>query len=161
MGLDMYLYANKYMSGSMWDGAPEYYKEQSRQYAEIIELIGAQTYGKLVDMPSVQIQLKVAQWRKANAIHGWFVENVQDGEDECKKTYVGREQLEQLLDLCKQVLDDTSKAEELLPVTAGFFFGSYEYDEWYYDYVRDTMNMIEAVLTNVPDECDFYYQSSW
>jgi hypothetical protein len=109
----------------------------------------------------VQIQLKVAQWRKANAIHGWFVENVQDGEDECKKTYVGREQLEQLLDLCKQVLDDNSKAEELLPVTAGFFFGSYEYDEWYYDYVRDTANMIDAVLTNVPDDCDFYYQSSW
>jgi hypothetical protein len=47
-----------------------------------------------------------------------------------------------------------------------------EDDDWYDDedqetelrsgdYVRDTMNMIDAVLTNVPDECAFYYQSSW
>jgi hypothetical protein len=36
-------------------------------------------------------------WRKANAIHQWFVENVQAGEADCREYYVSRTQLEALL----------------------------------------------------------------
>ena len=42
-------------------------------------------------------------WRKANQIHNWFVNNVQGGEDDCKPYYVDKEDLQKLLDLCKQV----------------------------------------------------------
>jgi hypothetical protein len=48
-------------------------------------------------------QMEVGYWRKANAIHKWFVENVQDGEDDCRHAYVNREQLQELLDTCKKV----------------------------------------------------------
>ena len=47
----------------------------------------------------------VADWRKANHIHKWFVDNVQDGEDDCGTYEVTREQLEDLLDICKRVID--------------------------------------------------------
>jgi len=30
------------------------------------------------------ISENVGYWRKANQIHGWFVENIQDGEDDCQ-----------------------------------------------------------------------------
>ena len=30
------------------------------------------------------IDEEVGYWRKANAIHKWFVDNVQDGNDDCK-----------------------------------------------------------------------------
>lgn len=46
---------------------------------------------------------EVGYWRKANAIHNWFVENVQNGEDDCWSYAVTKEQIEELLELCKEV----------------------------------------------------------
>ena len=46
----------------------------------------------------------VMYWRKANAIHNWFVQNVQGGEDNCREYYVAREDLEKLLDVCTKVV---------------------------------------------------------
>ena len=36
-------------------------------------------------------------WRKANAIHQWFVHNAQNDNDDCKKYPVKRKKLESLL----------------------------------------------------------------
>ena len=161
MGLDMYLYAKQHISGFTNEDLPERYQQQAKQYAEIVNLVGAQEYGRLVELPSVSLTFKVGQWRKANAIHAWFVDNVQGGEDECKLHYVSREQLQELAELVEQVLADLTKADELLPCREGFFFGTYEYNEWYYDYLRDTRDILNQALTNVSEDCDFYYQSSW
>jgi|1186.fasta_scaffold611083_1 hypothetical protein len=43
-------------------------------------------------------------WRKANPVHRWFVENVQHGEDDCRKYYVSRAQPEALLGAVNRVL---------------------------------------------------------
>lgn len=105
---------------------------------------------------------EVGYWRKANAIHRWFVENVQDGVDDCGKYEVEKEKLEELLAYCKEDLEDMSRAKELLPTMEGFFFGSTEYDEWYFEDIKDTIKILEKVL----EETDFdrqmiTYQSSW
>ena len=106
--------------------------------------------------------VQVLPTRKANAIHAWFVENCQEGRDECQETWVGREQLQALVEVCKQVLSDKKKAAELLPSASGFFFGSTEYDEWYYQDVEYTVTRLEKVLADPAlQKCDFYYQSSW
>ena len=47
---------------------------------------------------------EVAYWRKANAIHGWFVNNVQNGVDKCQKSPVTRQQLNELLSVCHEVI---------------------------------------------------------
>lgn len=47
---------------------------------------------------------QVAYWRKANQIHNWFVENVQDGNDDCGYYEVSRQQLQELLSDCRDVL---------------------------------------------------------
>ena len=45
-------------------------------------------------------------WRKANAIHAWFVDNVQDGEDDCEfHREVTKEDLAELRDACANVLE--------------------------------------------------------
>lgn len=49
----------------------------------------------------------VADWRKANHIHKWFVDNVQDGVDDCGTYEVTKEQLEELLDICKEVINNS------------------------------------------------------
>jgi hypothetical protein len=67
----------------------------------------------------------------------------------------------ELIDLCKRVLADNSLAEELLPSRAGFFFGSTEYDEWYFGDIEQTVTMLETVLRETPEDWTFAYQSSW
>ena len=47
---------------------------------------------------------RVAYWRKANQIHRWFVENVQEGEDDCKSYEVGIDKLKELHGLVKLAL---------------------------------------------------------
>ena len=52
-----------------------------------------------------RIMDQVGYWRKANEIHNWFVENVQDGEDDCcYHREVTKQVLEKLLDVCNKVL---------------------------------------------------------
>lgn len=103
---------------------------------------------------------EVAYWRKANAIHNWMVQNVQFGEDDCRDYWVSKEKLEQLLDVCNRVLADNSLAPKLLPTQSGFFFGSTDYDEWYFEDVEYTKKMIEDLIEKDDFE-DLYYGSSW
>ena len=51
---------------------------------------------------------EIAYWRKANAIHKWFVDNVQDGIDDCRQSVVTREQLNELLSVCKKVVESAT-----------------------------------------------------
>ena len=106
---------------------------------------------------------QVGYWRKANQIHQWFVDNVQDGEDDCDyHNEVTKECLEDLLCICQQVLDNHDLAYELLPTQSGFFFGGTEYDEYYFDDIKDTIEIIKNVLETTDfDKEMIYYVSSW
>jgi hypothetical protein len=73
---------------------------------------------------------------------------------------VSRDTLEELLDICKQVRDDHSKAEQLLPTQSGFFYGGTEYDEWYFTDIDNTIKIIEECLEDENAD-DFEYSSSW
>lgn len=53
----------------------------------------------------VRIMEEVGYWRKANAIHSWFVDHVQSGEDDCDyHDEVTKEVLYDLLTACETVL---------------------------------------------------------
>lgn len=157
MGLDMYLSARKYVSGYDFDKEPE-----KQAYAEVLSVSGLTNSDIKFGNPSATIVMSVGYWRKANAIHNWFVENVQGGVDECQRAWVSREQLAELKQACDDVLADATKAEELLPPQSGFFFGSTDLDEWYYESLKYTSKMLNQLLTsdNLKDY-DFEYQSSW
>ena len=95
-------------------------------------------------------------WRKANAIHNWFVE--QSGEeDECQEIEITGEQLLELVEICKKILKNHTLADKLLPTTEGFFFGSTDYDEAYYEDLKDT---VEALENCNPDDW-YIYRASW
>lgn len=150
MGLDMYLHRNTYVKN--WDFmGPE-------ERHEVTVLKGGKPHPTIEIEKISSIQEQVAYWRKANHIHAWFVQNVQGGKDECDPAYVSMEQLQELVDICEQVLMDHSLAEELLPPQAGFFFGATEIEEWYFSDLRDTIEQIRPLLA-VP--ADYEYQSSW
>lgn len=99
-----------------------------------------------------------AYWRKANAIHNWFVENIQDGNDDQRDYFVPVEALQDLLNVVDEVLDDNTKASELLPTREGFFFGSTDYDEGYFQDLKDTKEILEKAIA---DGGHFRYTCWW
>lgn len=155
MGLDMYLSAKKYMS--------KYFDPADVQRIEKINDIFGVTGIEDGDYGAEEVKFRVAYWRKANAIHDWFVQNCQDGVDECQEAWVSREQLQELIDICKEVLADPSKASQLLPTRSGFFFGGTDYDDWYKQDLQYTIERLEKILSDPSfgKGIDFYYQSSW
>jgi hypothetical protein len=164
----MYLYARKYVSGVDYSRENEQVvRTPVPAFTEIIGAVGLGLEEVCQDFPSVELHAKVGYWRKANQIHKWFVDNVQEGVDDCGKYFFEREKLVELLTLCQQISVDKSLAGDLLPSESGFFFGSTEYDEWYYEQIDDTIAILERILNNPKFETsglhgwDFYYQSSW
>ena len=185
MGLDMYL--SKRLNIKNYN----FTKEEDR-YEFKLTKNGQEV--KFLKEPEAII-FEAAYWRKANQIHNWFVENVQDGNDDCREYYVSVEQLKELLQLCKKVkvfaklqpaklhvstrytegkqekiyedgfeISNWEEIDELLPTTAGFFFGHTGYDEYYLRDIEDTITMLEEALEDVKDDdysVSFYYQSSW
>jgi hypothetical protein len=156
MGLDMYLRAKTYVANN------EYYQKNPEVFDEVLETLELTPDQLDPEMLSMTISLPIIYWRKENAIHDWFVRNAQGGEDDCREAYVTREQLQELAETCKKVLADKNLAHELLPTTDGFFFGTTQYDEWYFNGLEKTQSRIEKYLRSPQfNNYDFYYQSSW
>lgn len=59
------------------------------------------------EYPNTSIYDEVAYWRKANQVHKWFVDHVQDGVDDCGNYGVTQEQLEDLLAACVTIKVNT------------------------------------------------------
>jgi hypothetical protein len=154
MGLDMYLRAQRYIGD--WEHSSN--DKERETYKATLALLGL-PYPICGDSPSITINVTVGYWHKANAIHKWFVDNVQKGVDDCGDYELGRDDLEKLKAVCLEVLDDRSKAEALLPTQSGFFFGDTRYDEDYFSDLRQTVSIIDKVLA-LPD-LYFVYHSSW
>jgi hypothetical protein len=152
MGLDSYLYKKNYVRQGEWV-KPEYRTEvEVKTGGEIDKTIKPERIRYIVE--------EVAYWRKANQIHNWFVKNVQDGIDNCQNSYVSRDNLQELLDVCNQVIADNSLAETLLPTGSGFFFGSTEYDEWYFKDISNTIVYLTEILEDESAD-EFEYYASW
>lgn len=110
----------------------------------------------------------VGYWRKFNALHKWFVDNVQDGIDECQTGHVTIEHLKDLHKLLKDVQNNPENASKLLPTTEGFFFGGTDYDEYYFEYVSETIEILERLIKEHEKYHDtheeyftYSYRSSW
>ena len=173
MGLDMYLTANEYVSRTKRDESG--LRPDTPQENHLFRWLSDRRKGWVdqAGYSGMSISYPIGYWRKANAIHGWFVENVQDGRDECQKSYVSPQNLRDLREACEAVLATQNNslvsvsevAEEwCLAPKAGFFFGSTEYDEFYFQdlrYTVETINRLEnkGVFDNA--WTDIEYQASW
>ena len=151
MGLDMYLTAKRYVwkhngsDSSLQDGLQKVMKKEMAD----------------LDFDVKEVAIDAMYWRKANAIHRWFVENVQDGEDDCREYWVDPVQLEALVNDCYSALENIVEASEVLPTQGGVFFGSTEYDQYYYQDLKDTIKGLEKVLKLDQGKWNFYYRASW
>lgn len=155
MGLDMYLTKRTYVQN--W----------SHMAPSEINRVAVKLGGKKhphIDPKKVSYIIEgVMYWRKDNHIHRWFVENVQDGNDDCKEYWVSTDKIKELIDLCQSVIDKKVNPKDSLPTVDGFFFGSTEYDESYYESLRETIAKLTPILeeANKYQDIDLFYSSSW
>lgn len=168
MGLDMYLSAKKYVSGYSHSN-----QVSQETYDSLLQAIGLDRSDVTDEAPSGIVTVNVAYWRKANAIHNWFIENVADGVDDCQPMYVSRDELQALCFDIKEVLKvrDMQEAnpdealpgpEDILPTASGFFFGETDYDDYYWHYLEKTLGRISDLLASPKfADFDFEYRASW
>lgn len=150
------------------------------------------TNWKQENLGYLTITTEIAYWRKANQIHNWFVETLGGGEDNCQRIYCTVDNLKELLETCKKVkkasklvekgthkvysleeskqidkpykvIEDPTVAQQLLPTTEGFFFGSTEYDEYYLEDIDNTIEQLTKILKDLENESEVsvFYQASW
>lgn len=110
-----------------------------------------------------KISYELCYWRKANQIRNFFVNNIDDFnyEDNFGDHIVSKELLEKLLKTINEVLDNHDKAAELLPTSDGFFFGSQDYDEWYFRELKDTQSNIQHILNSFDFEKEKVIYREW
>ena len=164
MGLDMYLEVRKYVPTTDWiQENGDFVKKPVESGTAILEKTGLATLASSGGY-GVTVSAVAIYWRKSNAIHQWFVDNCGKGIDECQPIYVSRQDLIDLRDLVKDVLIHREKAPLALPTASGFFFGSTEYDEWYWEDLEYTAKELDRVLMDTFEQwqsVDFIYQASW
>jgi hypothetical protein len=150
MGLDMYLNKRTYVQ--QWE-----HQKPEEKYKVVVTKGGESAN---IDPKKVKYIIEEAgYWRKQNQIHRWFVENIQNGTDDCGEYYVSKDSLESLLELCEKVKADNALADELLPGASGFFFGGTEYDEWYFNGIDYTIDILKEALED--ENGEYLYSSSW
>ena len=98
MGLDMYLSKKTYVKRWKHD------KKEHRHYVSV--KLGSKVHPSIQPKRISEIVEEIGYWRKANAIHAWFIKNCADGDDDCREIYVSRSQLQELLDSVNEVLDN-------------------------------------------------------
>ncbi len=155
MGLDSYLYAKKHLC-SLYNG-----EKQQKQFKSVARLIKGSKFVIEDDLQFAEVKLQVGYWRKANQIHNYFVDKCAGGKDECQDIYVDRDALKDLMLRCQTVLKDRSQAKDLLPTQSGFFFGSTDYDEYYYQDLEHTIEILNKILKESPEDWEFEYRASW
>ena len=122
---------------------------------------------------------EIGYWRKFNALHNWFVINVQDGLDNCELHKVTKSDLLELYQIIFYIYnnqDDIDYINANFEPQSGFFFGSIDIDEYFFIDIKDTLTLLEAILEEnelttywdklTVDPVNFetdtlYYQSSW
>lgn len=127
----------------------------------------------------IGITEQVGYWRKANAIHHWFVENVQEGVDECQTSDVDEEDIDNLLNLCNNILDKIEGLEFIISdesksyyeknnkkFTEKFVFHKKNLNDiyskkWIWNYTCSlTKDVSKFIEDNLPPQSGFFFGST-
>ncbi|BAX72865.1 hypothetical protein [Leuconostoc mesenteroides] len=103
----------------------------------------------------------VHSWRKANQIRQWFMTRFNQEPDEQLKIALTDDDVNALISDIEQVLSNKQLATSLLPTSSGFFFGSTDYDTYYFDELKDTLQYLKNDFEYDPDNEQLFYTEWW
>lgn len=151
-----YLYVSEYSNQTLYN-----ILNQVHYTGQIGDVKGLKSRIDKMGKPHWGIVSEVWYLRKANAIHNWFVQNAQDGVDDCG-IYPIDNVLQSFINDTSLVLNDTYKPTDIMPTKSGFFFGGTDYDEWYYKDLKRTQRQFNKLLSKSrKGKWKYYYHSSW
>ena len=150
MGLDMYMSANRWLLGE------SYGKPIDQMSYEIVTTSLGLTQIDIDKLPrkNATVSITVGYWRKAHDIHQWFVDNVQNGEDNCAQYDVSRTELIELKEAIQRVLADPDQYHTE-------FSSNYDWDSDVEAVFTRTWANIDLWLSPTYNNFDFQYSSSW
>ena len=146
MGLDQYLHRKTYVKN--WNNM----KPEELHVVTVTK--GGKAVKEIDPKKIAYIVEEVAYWRKAYAIQNWFENNVQDDEG---NFHVSVEQLKELVEICKTVIN--TKDKSLLPSDDTFTVSGIGTDEWYFEDLKNTVKMLTPYLAD--ENAEFEYSASW
>lgn len=100
-----------------------------------------------------------AYFRKVNCIYAYFSERLED-----ETCIVTKDDILEIIDRATRILANKGNVElakNLLPTQSGFFFGSTEYDEWYYQDMVSILTEFGKLLSNWKDNDLCFVYMSW
>lgn len=106
---------------------------------------------------------KLGYFRKVNFLVKFFEKKGFDVPNQTPLE-IKKEDVEELLSKCEEVMQDHSKGPKLLPTMSGFLFGSTDYDNYYYEDVEAVRNYIKDELLpefDTLEEDEGIYFETW
>lgn len=99
----------------------------------------------------------VGYFRKVNCVYRYFEGKLTD-----ETAWVTKEDCEDIINRCTAVLKTPSLASELMPTQSGCFFGSTEYDKYYFDDLKDVRKQFKSFIKYFKTDNDLMYiYMSW
>lgn len=149
MGLDMYLEAKRYVAPYDEHSEPMRHaigaaigyvppKVKPGHDASLLEVCG--------------VTVRVGYWRKFGALHRWFVDNVQEGDDNCRPAYVQEDCLRGLQRLCERMIAHSACVTEQVSVDRA---------DWGIEELPYTLDILTHAIILQQQGWDIYYRASW
>ena len=100
-------------------------------------------------------------FRKVNFLIPFVESKIGYELDDCEPVKLTKDDLEDLVNRCKEVLANHKKAETLLPTRDGFFFGSVNYDDWYFNDVQQVHDSVSDLLATMTGRMKATFYAWW
>lgn len=158
MGLDITFYkAKRLKDNETKERLEEIRKELATEYLKSIDERNSKLINELEDeKEKINPWDEVAYFRKVNLLIPFF-----GYEENCSNIEIDKYQVEDLIEACNEVLANHDKASFLLPTQEGFFFGSTDYDDWYFDDVQNVKEKFEEILADFDRDEDILLMHCW
>ena len=99
----------------------------------------------------------VGYFRKVNCVYRYFEDKLTD-----ETAWVTKDECEDIVKRCSAVLENPDLASELMPTRNGFFFGSTEYDKYYFSDLRDVRKQFKSFIKYFKTDDDLVFiHMSW
>ena len=159
MGLDMYVNIRHKNTQSKLDAYEAW--EQKYSYEEFERLTEEQKEEYRNSEPEYDEDMygkELMYWRKANQIHNWFVQNCQNGVDDCGRYVITVNDLMKLKELCEKILTMTEVKQELRPTYPNGWFS--EPVHVMQDVRLLTLEGVEFAFEHLPSRSGFFFGST-
>lgn len=99
----------------------------------------------------------VGYFRKVNCVYRYFEDKLTD-----ETAWVTKDECEDIVKRCSAVLENPDLASELMPTRSGFFFGSTEYDKYYFSDLKDVRKQFKSFIKYFKTDDDLVFiNMSW